>query len=60
VKVAAIVPAYNEATRIEGVLQVLLQCPQLHEILVVNDGSTDNTAEVAARLGAAPTRPCCA
>jgi glycosyltransferase involved in cell wall biosynthesis len=48
VKVAAIVPAYNEATRIEGVLQVLLQCPQLHEILVVNDGSTDNTAEVAA------------
>jgi len=33
VKVAAIVPAYNEATRIEGVLQVLLQCPQLHERL---------------------------
>jgi glycosyltransferase involved in cell wall biosynthesis len=48
VKVAAIVPAYNEATRIEGVLQVLLQCPQLHEILVVNDGSVDNTAEVVA------------
>jgi glycosyltransferase involved in cell wall biosynthesis len=58
VKVAAIVPAYNEATRIEGVLQVLLQCPQLHEVLVVNDGSTDNTAEVVARLtprGDAPT-----
>ena len=49
-KVAAIVPAYNEATRIEGVLQVLLQCPQLHEVLVVNDGSVDNTAEVVARL----------
>jgi len=49
VKVAAIVPAYNEATRIEGVLQVLLQCSQLHEILVVNDGSTDNTAEVVAQ-----------
>ena len=49
-KVAAIVPAYNEATRIEGVLQVLLQCPQLHEILVVNDGSTDNTAAVVARM----------
>jgi polyisoprenyl-phosphate glycosyltransferase len=61
VKVAAIVPAYNEATRIEGVLQVLLQCPQLHEILVVNDGSTDNTAEVAARAARGVlTRPCCA
>jgi glycosyltransferase involved in cell wall biosynthesis len=56
VKVAAIVPAYNEATRIEGVLQVLLQCPQLHEILVVNDGSTDNTAEVAAHLARALRR----
>ena len=49
-KVAAIVPAYNEATRIEGVLQVLLQCPQLHEVLVVNDGSADDTAKVVARL----------
>jgi Glycosyltransferases involved in cell wall biogenesis len=50
VKVAAIVPAYNEAARIAGVLEVLLQCPQLHEILVVNDGSTDNTAEVVTHL----------
>jgi glycosyltransferase involved in cell wall biosynthesis len=49
VKAAAIVPAYNEATRIEKVLQVLMQCPLLHEVLVVNDGSTDNTAKVAAQ-----------
>jgi CTP:molybdopterin cytidylyltransferase MocA len=47
VKVAAIVPAYNEAARLPRVLQVLTNCPELHEILVVNDGSTDNTAEVA-------------
>ncbi|OYT69384.1 MAG: glycosyl transferase family 2 [Armatimonadetes bacterium CP1_7O] len=46
-KVAAIVPAYNEATRIERVLGVLIQCPPLHEIIVVNDGSLDDTATVA-------------
>jgi len=60
VKVAAIVPAYNEATRIEGVLRVLVECPLLHEILVVNDGSLDDTAEVALRFAhthAAPDKP---
>lgn len=46
-KVAAIVPAYNEATRVEHVLGVLTQCPILHEIIVVNDGSHDDTATVA-------------
>ncbi|MFQ3611110.1 MAG: glycosyltransferase family 2 protein [Fimbriimonadales bacterium] len=48
-KIVAIVPAYNEATRIERVLSVLVQCPSLHEIIVVNDGSADNTAEVVLR-----------
>ena len=46
-KVAAVIPAYNEATRLPRVLQVLTQCDSLHEIIVVNDGSLDNTAEVA-------------
>ncbi|MEN3002346.1 MAG: glycosyltransferase family 2 protein [Armatimonadota bacterium] len=46
-KVAAVVPAYNEATRLPRVLQVLTACDCLHEIIVVNDGSTDHTAEVA-------------
>ncbi|MCX7925380.1 MAG: glycosyltransferase family 2 protein [Fimbriimonadales bacterium] len=59
-KVAAIVPAYNEAQRIERVLAVLLHCRLLHEVLVVNDGSADDTAEVAlrfARAHATPDRP---
>ncbi|GIV08231.1 MAG: hypothetical protein KatS3mg019_0322 [Fimbriimonadales bacterium] len=59
-KVAAIVPAYNEAARIQGVLSVLARCPALHEILVVNDGSHDPTAEVAQQFAAehpAPTYP---
>jgi len=60
VKVAAIVPAYNEATRIERVLGVLTQCPSLHEIIVVNDGSHDDTATVALQFAqhhATPNTP---
>ena len=45
--VSAIVPAYNEETRIIRVLRVLVECPSLDEIIVVNDGSHDQTAEVA-------------
>lgn len=48
-KIAAIVPAYNEANNIGSVLSVLTRSPLIDEVLVVNDGSTDNTAEVAAR-----------
>lgn len=46
-KVAAIVPAYNEAPRLERVLKPLTQADCLEEIIVVNDGSQDRTAEVA-------------
>lgn len=45
-KVTAIVPAYNEATRIGAVLEVLTQCNCLDEIIVIDDGSTDNTKEI--------------
>jgi len=47
VKVAAVVPARNEAPRIASVLQVLLAAPSVHEVIVVDDASTDGTAEVA-------------
>lgn len=46
--VAAIIPAYNEAERIQPVLDTLLSCPEVGEILVVDDGSEDNTAQVVA------------
>lgn len=48
-KVAAIVPAYNEERTIGPVIEALLECPLLHEIIVVSDGSEDRTAEVARR-----------
>lgn len=50
-KVAAIVPAYNEAETIREVLQVLAATPLISEILVVSDGSTDQTVEIARSMG---------
>ena len=46
-KVAAIVPAYNEEQTIGPVIEALLECQLLSEIIVVSDGSVDRTAEVA-------------
>jgi len=47
-RVVAIVPAYNEAPRIATVLKTLLDCTIIDEIIVVDDGSSDNTAQVVA------------
>ena len=48
VKVAAIVPAYNEKERISKVLQAIKQAKTIDEIIVVSDGSTDGTYELVA------------
>jgi glycosyltransferase involved in cell wall biosynthesis len=49
---AVIVPAYNEASRIEPVIRALRQSALTDEIIVVSDGSTDDTARVAREAGA--------
>ena len=43
-RVAAIVPAYNEAGRVVAVLETISQAPSVDEIYCVTDGCTDNTA----------------
>lgn len=45
-KVTCIVPAYNEAGRIENVLPTLIASPLINEIIVVDDGSNDGTGEI--------------
>jgi len=42
------VPAYNEEERISTVLAAIKQASLIDQIVVVNDGSTDRTYEVAA------------
>ncbi|MDO8885453.1 glycosyltransferase family 2 protein [Candidatus Oleimmundimicrobium sp.] len=46
-KIALIIPAYNEAKRIGLVLDEAIKVQLIDEIIVVDDGSTDDTAEVA-------------
>ncbi len=51
-KVAAVVPALNEDQTIGGVIAVLKQSPCIDEVIVISDGSTDKTVEVARAAGA--------
>ena len=51
-RVAALVPAYQAAAHLGEVIDRIRRLPAPPEVLVVNDGSVDATAEVAARHGA--------
>lgn len=50
VPVSAIVPARNEAATIARAVRALAAQPEVGEILVANDGSTDATGEILAAL----------
>jgi len=49
--VTAIIPAYNEEKYISNVLKVLKQVEEINQIIVVSDGSNDNTAQEALNWG---------
>ena len=51
-KVAAIVPAYNEEQTVGDVVRCLKASPLIAEVIVVSDGSNDQTAIRAKEAGA--------
>ena len=57
VRVSVVIPAYNAAPFLPRCLQsVFAQTLKPEEVIVVDDGSTDNTAALAAELGATVIR----
>lgn len=50
-KIIAIIPAYNVGKVLGKAIEAIPK-GSIHEIVVVDDGSTDDTAEVARRMGA--------
>lgn len=52
----AVVPAYNESATIVGVLESLRRHAPSFDTLVIDDGSTDHTGELANSAGAAVIR----
>ncbi len=56
-QLSLVIPAHNEAPTIAGVIEACREAlPGLGELLVVDDGSTDGTAQVAHSVGARVVR----
>ena len=51
-KVSVIIPAFNEENTVARVVEVIKQVSCVDEIIVVDDGSSDNTAQEATKAGA--------
>ncbi len=47
ITLSCLIPAYNEGPRIAAVLETVVAHPQIAEVIVIDDGSVDDTAEVA-------------
>jgi hypothetical protein len=56
--VSVVVPAHNEGANIAGLIGRLMRLydAYIHEIIIVNDNSADDTTEVVARLAASDSR----
>ncbi len=55
-----VIPSYNEASNIGRCLKAIAGAAQAlpeHEVLVIDNGSTDRTREIATEMGARVIRP---
>jgi glycosyltransferase involved in cell wall biosynthesis len=50
-RISCVICAYNEGPRLAAVLAAVARHPLLAEVILVDDGSIDDTAEVARRFG---------
>ncbi|MFA0731408.1 MAG: hypothetical protein BKPUNTRY_000943 [Candidatus Fervidibacter sp.] len=51
VHLSVVIPAYNEAERLPRVLAAVTACDAVRQVIVVDDGSEDDTAKVAEGFG---------
>ena len=60
-KYSIVIPAFNESARIPATLQSVVACDPRQgwnaEVIVVNDGSTDSTAQVVRDFAAGAGSP---
>ena len=47
---SVVIPAYNEEATLASVVDAVLKLPQVFEVIIVDDGSTDGTPAVCAEL----------
>ncbi|PRX33630.1 glycosyl transferase family 2 [Orenia metallireducens] len=50
-KITAVIPAYNEEKTIKEVATIVNRHRLVDEVIVVSDGSTDNTVKIATKIG---------
>ncbi len=48
--ISIIIPAYNEADKIKDTLENIKNIDEINEVIVVDDGSSDNTSQIASSI----------
>ena len=49
-KLTLIMPAYNEESTIEAIVRKVMKYNDVHQLIVINDASTDRTPEILKSL----------